>query len=105
MNISVSRQELDDTAKLLELLREWEKLTEIADHYGRGGQVTFQVDGRSGSARSVISVDGYGIANHPSKTCIEKCHRDLCALIAGMAKDAAIKAVEIIKSHMPIPVE
>lgn len=104
MNISVSRQELDETAKLLDLLREWEKLTKIADHYGRG-QVTFQVDGNSGTARSAISVDGYGIANHPSKTCVDECHRDLCALIAGMAKEAAIKAVEIIKSHMPIPVE
>ena len=104
MNISVSRQELDETAKLLELLREWETLTRISDYYSRG-EVVFKIDGNHGKLTHGRSVDGYGIVNHPSSTCVQKCHRDIDALVAGMAKEAAIKAVEIIKSHMPIPVE
>lgn len=104
MNISVSRQELDETAELLDLLRVWERFTKIAHPYKKG-EVTFKMGDGKEALTHGRSVDEHWIDNHPSKTCVEKCHRDLNALFAGMAKEAAIKAVEIIKSHMPIPVE
>lgn len=102
MQVSVSAEELKQTAELLELLERFKTLRSISGCYNQG-EVTLSM---KGNAREHIGyeVDRYGTENYPTKTPVQRCHRDIKEMMGQYATKMATDACDIITKHMPIPV-
>lgn len=103
MQVSVSAEELKQSAELLELLGKFKKLRSISGQYNRG-RVLLEIDGNCGKESIGYSVDSYGTANHKTDTAVQRCHRDIEVMMGQYATKMATEACDIIAKHMPIPV-
>ena len=103
MQFNVTQSELEESAELLAMLKQWSVLKSISGQYNRG-EVTLSMSGNGGSVRIGYSVDSYGTDHHPTNTSVQKCHRDIEIILGQYATKMAKEVCDTIKKHMPIPV-
>lgn len=103
MQFNVTAEELEQSAELLAMLKEWKLLKSVSGQYNRG-EVRLSINGNHGKVAVEYAVDSYGTRNHPTKTPIERCNRDLEEMLGQYATKMANEACDIIAKHMPIPV-
>ena len=103
MQFNVTAEELEQSAELLAMLKEWKLLKSVSGQYNRG-EVRLSIDGNGGKIAVGHSVDSYGTQNHPTKTPVQRCNRDLEEMLGQYATKMANEACDIIAKHMPIPV-
>ena len=102
MHITVTREEIDQTNELLELLRRWEPIRKAGEHYD-GGAMAVQMTGNNKAKIEVVLDQHYN--QRPGKTPVEKCQAEISAITRGVIEKLGVDVCAIIKKHMPIPLE
>ncbi len=102
MHVSVTREEIDQTNELLELLRKWEPIQRAGEHYC-GGEVAVNM---TGNIKAVVKVAiDQQFYQRPGKTPFEQCQGEIAAVTRARIELLANDVCAIIKKHMPIPIE
>ena len=102
MHVTVTREELDQTNQLLELLRQWEPIRGAGNHYD-GGQIYVTMTGNTKASVSTYIDQGQG-PRHP-KTPVELCNAGIAAAARNAVELLAKDVCAIIRKHMPIPLD
>ena len=100
MKISVTEEDIVQSAKLLELLKNWEAIVGINREYSHG-VVTFSVGERNKSAS--VATDLYTLRQRQPKTAVDKCDQEIGLLVGSRVSALAKEVSALIKSHMPLP--
>lgn len=104
MKIEVSRDDIQHSAQLLADLKAWERFVEIAREYNQG-EVSLSMKGCADRTSTVkVSVDAYGLRNVRDNP-VEKANAEVKAFLGAAAKKMAEGVCEILKRHMPLPLE
>lgn len=104
MKTTVTAEEIEQSAILLEELRRWTKLTSISKDYNQG-VITLEMRGNTKGHTSVC-VDSYSLRNAKTPvTASSQCDREIGLFLSSQAPKLAEKVCEIILQHMPLPLE
>lgn len=106
MKVTATKEDIEQSAALLEMLNQWTDLKRIHNEYSRGC-VTFSVDDASHKKRNVIvGTDAYSHRQVPiAETPVKRAQREIDTLVGTVAEKLAAQVCEIIKRNMPIPIE
>lgn len=103
MKVSVTRQEIEQSNELLELLKTWEPLCNARREYSNGMlHLSVNIDSKT-QAKVSVHIDRYR-SNTVSTVPIHACQREIDALAREAAEKLAAQVCELIKKHMPIPI-
>lgn len=102
MKVSVTREEIDRSAKVLAQLRQYEALLNIRERYARGF-VSISIDGNSGKESVRIDCDSCG-PRHPGGP-QEVLDHDISRIVSTAVEDAIANVIARIKQDMPIPLD
>ncbi len=102
MHVTVTRDELDQTNKLLELLRQWEPIRAAGNHYA-GGDLYVTMTGNTKASVKVCIDQAQGPKHPPTPT--EQCKAEIAAMARNAVERLANDVCVIIKKHMPIPLD
>lgn len=98
MKISVTEEDIVQSATLLELLKNWEAIAGVNREYSNGA-VTFSVCGKN----RIVATDSYTLRQRNPKTAVDKCDQEIGLLVGSRVSALAKEVSALIKSHMPLP--
>jgi hypothetical protein len=98
MKISVTEEDIVQSAKLLELLKKWEAVVGINREYSLG-LATFSI----GENTASVTTDSYTLRQLQPKTAVSKCGKEIGLLVGSRVSALAGEVLALIKSHMPLP--
>lgn len=101
MKVTVTEQEVNETARLLEEIRQWLEISKIDKEYTRG-KVTFAVDGTA--KETCVSVSTGGKLGSGADRAAELAFR-MRALVATRVSQLANEVIDMLTESLPIPVE
>lgn len=96
MKVTVTREEVEQTKLLMDLLGTWEKFKRAPVNMVLGAEQKILV---------TMGISEYSIRNHRRDTPRTQAEAEINALAGKFADELSVKAIEIIKRHMPIPIE
>lgn len=102
MHVTVTREELDQTNQLLELLRQWEPIRGAGNHYDSGCIAITMTGNTKASVKVCIDQQFY---QRPAKTPVDQCQAEIAAVARAAAELLAKDVCAIIRKHMPIPLD
>ena len=106
MKVTVSRQEISDSAVLLERLKTWESLVSMAGEYSRG-EVNLKMQSPAANSAVVavkLDVDRYHLRPSTNDSLVRRCDDGISKILGDALEAAAKKIVDHIKASMPLPV-
>lgn len=102
MKISVTEEDIVQSATLLELLKNWEAIAGVNREYSLG-VVTFSVDRGEKNKLASVATDLYTLRQRQPKTAVDKCDQEIGLLVGSRVSALAKEVSALIKSHMPLP--
>lgn len=104
MKVSVTKDELQQTLELLEALERWTAVCKLKGQYN-GGMVSIGIQGNAGHMS--VSAGTQEDRNCPKAgdNRVKACEKQIGKLVGNTCEQMAKQVCEIIKAHMPIPVD
>lgn len=101
MNVTVTREEIDQAKQLLDLLRQWEPIRKAGNHYDGGTMSVVMTGNAKGKVEQRI--DRYD-HERPGRTPVECCESEIASAARNAVEKLAADVCAIIEKHMPIPI-
>ena len=106
MQVTVTREDIEQSAKLLEMLQKWEKLTKISHEYNQGQVVlSMNQDANSSIVEKVLVDRYYHRSPALNQTAVSEAERSICLLVGQRIEQLAKEACDIIRYAMPFPIQ
>lgn len=103
MKIAITEKELEDTATLLQWLKDWQRLAKCGEQYNMG-ELRLSVRAGEGTLWTVSLDHGPNPSSKNSKL-TDTVLTVIKAIMRRHCTEAAESIVEVIRQHMPIEVE
>lgn len=104
MEVRVTASDIKQSAELLQMLERWQRCTDITREYN-GGSVSLVVSGAKDAVKVECSVDTYYLRNTNQKNAVDQCQTQIGLLVGSRVAQLAKEVAELIRSHMPLPLE